>query len=106
MLKERHTHECGMGRNCGRALLYDTAGSAKSHRLFNQGFQVAGLKAGCSQDWLPHQQSHKPEAANGQPAHQHRCGGQSGHVRDHTRGSVAVADQLVQAVHDPACREQ
>jgi len=54
MLKERHTHECGMGRNCGRALLYDTAGSAKSHRLFNQGFQVAGLKAGCRQEWPPH----------------------------------------------------
>jgi len=56
MLKERHTHECGMGRNCGRAPLYDTAGSAKSHRLFNQGFQVAGLKAGCSHDRLPHKQ--------------------------------------------------
>ena len=54
MLKERHTHECGMGRNCGRAPLYDTAGSAKSHRLFNQGFQVAGLKAGCGHDCPPH----------------------------------------------------
>jgi len=45
MLKERHMHECRLGRNCGRALLHDTAVGAESHRLFNPAPPEAGLKA-------------------------------------------------------------
>jgi len=45
MLSERHMHECKQGRNCGRALLHDTAGLAQSHRLFNPAPPEAGLSA-------------------------------------------------------------
>ena len=44
MLKERHTHECRLGRNCGRTLLHNTAAVAQSHRLFNPVPPEAGLK--------------------------------------------------------------
>jgi hypothetical protein len=54
MLKERHTHECGQGHSCGRALLKHSAAFRQSHRLFNPAPPVARLKGGCSQDWLPH----------------------------------------------------
>jgi hypothetical protein len=45
MLKERHMHECKLGRNCGRDLSHDTAPVAESHRLFNPAPPEAGLKA-------------------------------------------------------------
>ena len=47
MLKERHTHECRLGRNCGRTLLHNTAAVAQSHRLFNPVPPEAGLAC----DW-------------------------------------------------------
>ena len=35
VLKERHLHECRQDRNCGRALLHDTAAATSGHTLFN-----------------------------------------------------------------------